>query len=61
MNAIITSQFSYYPLMWLFHSRKSDHKITKNHERAITFKYKDSVSTFKQLLTRNNSVTTHEM
>ena len=60
MNAFITSQFSYCPLMWMLHSRKTDHKINRIHERALGLAYKDNVSTFEQLLAKNNSVTTHE-
>ena len=56
MNAFKTSQFSYCPLIWMFHGRKTDHKINKIHEKALRLAYKDSVSTFEQLLTRNNSV-----
>ena len=60
LNAFITSQFSYCPLIWMFHSRKTGHKINKFHERVLILAYKESVSTFEQLLTRNNSVTSHE-
>ena len=60
MNAFMTSQFSYFPPIWTFHSRKTDHKINRIHERALRLAYKDNVSTFEQLLATNNSVTTYE-
>ena len=44
----------------MFHSHKTDHQVNKIHEGALRLAYKDSVSTFEQLLTRNNSVTFHE-
>ena len=60
MNAFIMEQVSYCPLIWMFHSRKTDHKINRIHERALRLAYTDDVSTFEQLLAKNNSVTTHE-
>ena len=33
-KAFITSQFSYFPLMWMFHSHNLDNKISRIHERA---------------------------
>ena len=35
MNAFILSQFSYCPLIWMFQSRKLNHRINKIHERAL--------------------------
>ena len=32
MKAFITSQFSYYPLIWMFHSRSLNNKISRIHE-----------------------------
>ena len=34
VNFFITSQFSYCPLIWMFHSRRMEHRINKIHERA---------------------------
>ena len=33
MNAFIKSQFSYCPLIWMFHSRALNHKVNTIHER----------------------------
>ena len=60
MNAFITSQFCYCPIIWFFHSWKTDHKINRIHESALRLAYKDNASTFEQLLVKNNSVITHE-
>ena len=35
MKAFITSQFSYCPLIWMFHSRNLNNKINRIHERAL--------------------------
>ena len=35
MNTFIAPQFDYCPLIWMFHSRKIDHKIYQIHEKAL--------------------------
>ena len=60
MNAFILSQFSYCPLIWMFHSRKLNHRINKIHERALRIVYNDHQCTFEELLERDNSFTIHE-
>ena len=60
MNAFILSQFSYCPLVWMFHSRKLNHRINKIHERALRIVYNDHQCTFEELLERDNSFTIHE-
>ena len=44
----------------MFHSRKSDHMINRIPVRALSLAYQDNVSTFEQLLGKNNSLTIHE-
>ena len=56
MNAFFTSQFSYCPLTWMFHSRKLNNKISRLHERYIRIIYNDRLSTFEELLNKDNSV-----
>ena len=34
LNAFITSQFSYAPVVWMFHNRKLNNHINRTHERA---------------------------
>ena len=41
MNAFVISKFSYCPLIWMFHSRKRNHRINKIHERALGITYND--------------------
>ena len=55
MNAFILSQFSYCPLIWMFHCKKLNHKINKIHERALRIVYNDHQCTFEELLERDNS------
>ena len=35
MKSSIESQFNYYPLIWMFHSRTLNNKINRLHERAL--------------------------
>ena len=59
MKAFFESQFSYCPLIWMFHSRTLNNKINKLHERALRIVYKNSHCTFQQLLKLDNTVTIH--
>ena len=59
MKAFITSQFSYFPLIWMFHSRSLDNRINWIHERALRFVYQSNLS-FSELLYLDNSVTVHQ-
>ena len=56
LNAFITSQFSYAPVVWMFHSRKLKNRINHIHERAIRLVYKDYTSSFDELLFKDNSL-----
>ena len=60
MNAFIKSQFSYCPLIWMFHSRELNHKINAIHERSLRITFKDRTSTFEELLKKDNSVSIHQ-
>ena len=41
MTVFITSQFSYCPLVWMFHSSTQNNGINKIHEKALILIYKD--------------------
>ena len=60
MNTFVISQFSYCPLIWMFHDRSVNKKINKIHERALRIAYKDSCSTFEDLLKKAESVSIHQ-
>ena len=59
MKAFITSQFSYCPLVWMFHSREINNKINRIHERSLRLVYSDKASSFKGLLDKDKSVSVH--
>ena len=59
MKALITSQFSYCPLIWMSHSMTLNNYINNIHERALRLTYKDKQFLFKQLLEKDDSVTVH--
>ena len=59
MKAFIISQFSYCPLVWMFHSRKLNNRINNLHERCLRIAYNDKVSSFEDLLKNDGSVTIH--
>ena len=50
MKAFIESQFAYCPLIWMFCQRSSNIRINHPHERALRTVYKDTESTFEDLL-----------
>ena len=60
MNAFITSQFSYAPVVWMFDSRKQNHHIDRTYERAFRVVYKDYNSSFDELLEKDNSYKIHD-
>ena len=57
MNTFVMSQFSYCPLIWMFHDGRINNKVNKIHERIA---YRDGHSCFESLLERNNSVSLHQ-
>ena len=59
MKSFVTSQFGYCPLIWMFHSRRLNNKISYIHERALRITYQDRISTFQELSNKDNSVSIH--
>ena len=56
MKAFIASQFSYCPLVWMFHSRTLNNRINKVHIRALRRVYKnETFLSFDDLLKRDRS------
>ena len=50
-NAFIMSQFSYSPLIWMFHSRAMEHRTNRIHERTLRLIYPNQHQVpFKELL-----------
>ena len=58
-KAFVESQFKYCPIVWMFHSRRTNNKINRLHERALRIVYDDDVSTFDQLLAMGKSFCIH--
>ena len=54
MNAFIKCQFSYCPLVWMFHSRTLNNKINKLHEKALRLVFKNKTSLFFEDLPKND-------
>ena len=59
MKSFVTSQFKYCPLIWMFHSRRLNKKVNSIYERALRITYQDHISTFQELLSKDNSVSMH--
>ena len=59
MKSFIAGQFGYCPLVWMFHGRVLNRKINHLHERSLRIVYKDSVSSFHELLQKDHSFTIH--
>ena len=59
LEGFFTAQFSYCPLIWMFHSRKLNNKINKLPERCLRIVYSDNTSPFEELLETDNSVSVH--
>ena len=59
-KTFIESQFSYCPLVWMFHDRTINRKINRLHERALKIVYNDYTATFEELLEIDASYTIHE-
>ena len=60
MKSFVTSQFSYCPLIWMFHSRRLNNKINSTQERVLRITYKDNTSTFQELLNKDNYISIHQ-
>ena len=59
MKTLVESQFSYCPLIWMFHSRHLNNKINNLHEKAFRIVFSDYKSTFQELLDKGASCSVH--
>ena len=59
MKAFVESQFRYCPLIWMFHSRKVNSKINHLQERSLRIVYNDYITSFEDLLKKDNSFKIH--
>ena len=60
MNSFFRSQFNYYPLIWMCHSRINNRETNRLHERCLRTIYNDKQSSFIKLFGKDNSVSIYE-
>ena len=53
---VVIFEFSYYPLLWMFHSRKINSNINRIQEHVLRIVHKETDSDFSELLTRDNPI-----
>ena len=58
-NAFFTSQFSYCPLVWMYHGLTNNNKMNRFHGRCLLIVYSDKQSSFNELLEKDDSVSIH--
>ena len=58
-KSFIESRFGYCHLIWMFHSREPNNKINRIHERALRITCDGKLSSYGELLTKDDSVTIH--
>ena len=59
LMAFTMSQFSYCPVLWMYHSRTLNNKVNKLHEKTLRFIYDGRKSKFEELLYIDKSITIH--
>ena len=61
IKTFVISQFSYCPLLWMFHSRNAKNRVDKIHERTLRLVYPGNPClSFDELLINNKSVSINE-
>ena len=61
MKAFICSQFGCCALVWMFHSTKMNNCTNSLHERVLRVVYKGYNITFSELLSKDKSLTIHQI
>ena len=59
VKTFVESQFGYYLLICMFHSRKVNSKINHLQERSLRIVYNDYITSFEDLLKKDNSFKIH--
>ena len=60
MKAFIESQFNYFSLIWMFHSRTMNNKMNHILEKALRLVYSNYSSNYDELLKKGGSFSIHE-
>ena len=58
-RAFVEPEIKYYPIVWMCHSRHTNNKINRLHERALRVVYDDDVTAFHELLAIDKSFCIH--
>ena len=58
--SVVMSNFSYYPIIWLFCCKRANNEINKSHKRALRALYGDYESKFEELSDKDKSMTIRE-
>ena len=58
MNTFFNAQSNYYPFIWMLHSRSNNNIIRNLHQRCLRLIYNDKNLSYKELLTKDGSVST---
>ena len=56
-NSVFKGQFNYCPLLWMFSTRKVNHKINSLDERGLRALLNDETSTFNDMLSKSIDTT----
>ena len=59
MTISVESQCGYCPLIWMFHSRKVNSRINHLQKRSLRIVYNDYITSFEDLLKKDNSFKIH--
>ena len=55
----VVSQFSYCPVVWMFHTKELNNQISSLNEKALRLTYQNRNSSFDELLKLDKSVSIH--
>ena len=58
-KAFVVSQFNYCSLVWMFHTKKLNNRISSAHEKALKLTYQNRNLSFDELLKLDKSVSKH--
>ena len=60
LSSFVHCHFAYAPLVWMFHSREINNRINRIYKKALRILYDDCISSFEDLLRRDEGFTVHE-
>ena len=58
-NSFFKGQLNYCPSLWMFNTKKVNHKINRLHERGLRALLNDETSAFNDMLAKSNDTTIH--